>query len=169
MEKIDETDRKIIYHLSKNPELPQNELSKRLGISQPSICARLQKLKRIGVITYLVGLDIKRTGLHIAKIEMTAKKTEDVLDFFKKCPLYLFGFITSGKSNISIMLTGEDVSSLEATVDRHLRLNPNITEVNFDVIIAAPRDFAVPVRLFLDKNMTTTPCGAKCNECVYYE
>src|SRR3972149_578222 len=147
---MDDTDRKIIYLLSQNPELPQNELSKRLGISQPSVCARLQKLKRIGVITYLVGLNVKKSGLHLAKIDLTANKTEDILDFFKRCPLYLFGFVTSGRSNISILLAGEDVSSREATVDRHLRLNPNITQVNFDMVIAAPRDFAVPMRLCLD-------------------
>src|SRR4030067_3229220 len=135
VEKMDDTDRQIIYFLSQNPEMPQSELSQRLGISQPSVCARLQKLKRMGVIAYSVGLNVKKTGLHLAKIDLTANTTEEVLDFFRKCPLYLFGFVTSGRSNVSILLAGEDASSLEATVDRHLRLNPNITEVNFDLVI----------------------------------
>jgi Lrp/AsnC family leucine-responsive transcriptional regulator len=150
VEKMDDTDKKIIYLLSQNPELPQNELSKRLGISQPSVCARLQKLKRMRLITFLVGLNVKKTGLHLAKIDLTAKRTEDILGFFKKCPLYLYGFITSGKSNVSILLAGEDASSMEATIDRHLRLNPNIEQLSFDIVISAPCDFAVPMRFSLD-------------------
>ena len=48
--KIDNVDRKILKLLSQDSEIPQVDLAKRLGISQPAVSSRINKLRKTGVL-----------------------------------------------------------------------------------------------------------------------
>ena len=64
---IDDDDKKILRMLSENPQLSQAELSKRLGISQPAVSARMRKLEESGILARLVGTDVKKSQLFLAR------------------------------------------------------------------------------------------------------
>ncbi len=105
---IDETDKKILRMLAEQPQMSQAEISGRLKISQPAVSARIHKLEDKGVLSYLVGTDIKKAQLFMAKVDITTDKVEQLLKTLENCPLYLNCFLTSGKHNMTcLMARGE--------------------------------------------------------------
>ena len=166
---IDEIDKKILRALSENPVLSQLELSEGLKISQPAISARLHKLKETGVLAYSVGTDIKKSQLFLAKIDIVTTSTENIILFFDKCPLYLNSFLTSGKYNLTVLLVGENMRSIMSCVDSHMRNDPLIKDMEFNLIVTPIRDFIVPIRPILEKK-ENVPCEPEtgCNNCTLY-
>lgn len=168
--KLDEKDLKIINFYSKNPEITQEEIAKSIGLSQPSVLLRIKRLKAMGALTKQVGLDPFKVGLHMAKVDVTTSNTTKILKLFKECPYFLNGFITSGKSNLCLFFVAEDISTLEAIVDNHLRMNKDVQNVEFNIVINAVNSLIVPLKLY-DKALEKPPCGAivNCEACPSYE
>jgi Lrp/AsnC family leucine-responsive transcriptional regulator len=166
--RIDEIDKKIVQLLSENPELSQVNLAERLKISQPAVSTRMHKLKEMGALAHLVGIEAKKAQLFLAKIDIVTSNTEHVLSFLEKCPLYVNGFVTSGRYNLTVLLMGENMRSIVSCVDSRLRLDPLIKEMGFDLVVTPVRDFVVPVKPILDKKKLT-PCEKDCSSCAYYK
>lgn len=166
---LDEKDRQIICLLEENPEISQNEIARHVGISQPSVGVRIRKLREKGVISSLIGMNFKKVGLYLAKVDVTAKNTAEILDFFKGCPYFLNGLIVSGESNLCLFFMSEDINTIEAIVDGHLRSDPHVAGVNLSIVIAPSSDFIFPVRMKF-KKQEQPPCGygKKCGNCPYY-
>ncbi|MBC7110397.1 MAG: winged helix-turn-helix transcriptional regulator, partial [Archaeoglobi archaeon] len=55
--RIDEKDKKIISLLSKDPDIPQEEIAKKIGLSQPSVALRIKKLRDAGFIDKVIGMN----------------------------------------------------------------------------------------------------------------
>lgn len=84
----------------------------------------MHKLKQKGALAHVVGMNLKKVDLYMAKVDVIANNTSSVLDIFKDCPYFLNGLIVSGKHNLCLFFVGEDIATLEAIVDGHLRSNP---------------------------------------------
>ncbi len=167
---LDEKDRQIISFLTKNPEASQSFIAQQVNLSQPSVGARIQRLKKEGAIAFLVGMNFKHIGLHLAKVEVATRNLEQVLNPIKGCPYFLNGLIVSGQSNLCLLFIGEDISTLEAFVDKHVRRNPEVSNVQFEIVASSSNDFIVPVELSFNKE-DLPPCGVdcKCPECASYK
>lgn len=168
MKPLDHVDRKILLLLSQNPEISQTDLAEHLKISQPAVSARIHKLKQAGVLTHLVGIEVKKAQLFLAKIDVVTKDTEHITSFLEKCPIYLNCFLTSGRYNLTILLVGENVRSIMSCVDLHLRPDPVIKDMEFSLIVTPIRDFVVPIKPILNKQKVT-PCKIDCCSCAYYK
>ena len=163
LEKLDETDRKIISLLAENPDLSQSAIACQLEMSQPTIYARMKRLRNSGTIAHVVGINLKNVKFYIAKVEMTAKDPWKVLDFFKNCPMYLNGLITSGRHNLCLFFVSEKLQAIESCINRHIRRNPNVVDVEFNVVITPAKDLIAPVKLWNEKG-AKSPCGKRCTE-----
>jgi Lrp/AsnC family leucine-responsive transcriptional regulator len=163
LEKLDEADRKIVSLLAENPDMPQRKIAHHLKMSQPAIYTRIKQLRNTGIIAHLVGVNLKRANFYITKIEMTAKDPWKVLDFFKNCPMYLNGLITSGKHNLCLFFISEKLQAIESCINHHIRENPNVADVEFNVVTTLAKNFVVPVKLWHEKK-ETSPCGKRCTE-----
>jgi Lrp/AsnC family leucine-responsive transcriptional regulator len=163
LEKLDETDRKIISLLAENPDLSQSAIARQLEMSQPAIYARMKRLRNSGAIAHVVGINLKNVKFYIAKVEMTAKDPWKVLDFFKNCPMYLNGLITSGRHNLCLFFVSEKLQAIESCINHHIRKNPNVVDVEFNVVITPAKDLVVPVKLWNEKG-DKSPCGKRCTE-----
>lgn len=163
MEELDETDRKIVSLLVENPHRSQSAIARQLGMSQPAIYARMKRLRNTGVITHMVGINLKNTPLYIAKVEMTTKDPWTVLDFFEQCPMYLNGLITSGRHNLCLFFISEKLQAIESCINHHIRKNPNIVDVEFNVVITSAKDLIAPVKIWRQKK-EVSPCGKRCTE-----
>ena len=164
---IDSTDRKILSMLGENPQLSQAEMSNRLKISQPAVSARIHKLEEKGVLARLVGTDIKKAQIFLAKVDLSTNNVEEVLKFLEKCPLYLNCFLTSGRHNMSCLLVGENIRSIMSCVDSRLRQNLPVRNIEFDLIVTPTKPLIVPVRPQTERKKIT-PCGADCSACSFY-
>jgi len=165
--KIDDADKKILKMLSQDPEISQIDLAKRLGISQPAISSRIYKLKKTGMLTHFVGIDIKKAQLFLAKIEMVTNDVDHLLGSLDECPFYLNSFLTSGRHNLTVLLIGENIKSLISCADSHIRSNPLVKEMEFNVILTPIRNFVVPINFHPEKKQTT-PCRKNCANCNLY-
>ena len=164
---IDNIDRKILSLLSTNPEASQLDLAGHLEISQPAVSLRIRKLKRIGALEHLVGMDVRKAQLFLAKIDINTTHPEHVLKHLNKCPLYLNTFLNSGRYNLTILLIGENMASIVSCVDSHLRPDPVIKEMEFTLVVTPVQKFIVPVKLNLDKKKIS-PCERDCSNCTLY-
>lgn len=168
MLKMDEVDKRILSLLVENSELSQSEIARFLKISQPAVATRLRKLKKRGIITHHVGVNLRKTNLGFAKIDVSTNNSGKILKLFEKCPLFLNGFITSGKRNLCLFFVSEDLASLDACMDRHIRANPNVSDVEFSVVLSSARDFVSPLKMAMEKT-EGSPCGGRCDNCSYYK
>lgn len=153
--------------LSQNPQLSHTELSKHLKISQPAISARIHKLEEEGVLTHIIGTDIKKTQLFLAKVDISTDNVEEILKFLEGCPLYFNSFLTSGRNNMTVLLIGENIRSIMSCVDSHLRKTLPAKNMEFDLIVTPARSLIVPIRPIIEKKATSS-CGADCINCTLY-
>ncbi len=153
--------------LYEEPEIGQAELSKRLKISQPAVSARLSKLKKKGTLTYLIGTNVKKAQLFLARIDIATNDVQHVLGLLDKCPLFLNAFLSSGQYNLIVFLVGENVRSLMSCTDAHIRKDPLIRDMKFELIITPDKDFIVPVKPYINKSKTS-PCEKACDKCAFY-
>lgn len=166
---LDKRDREILSLLEKSPEMSQNDMAEILEISQPSVSARIHKLKQKGALAHVVGMNFKKINLNMAKVDVTANNTSSILEVFKDCPYFLNGFIVSGKHNLCLFFVSEDIATLEAIVDGHLRNNPLVKDAEVSIVITPMKDLILPLRMNFDFR-ATPPCGSQynCNECHHH-
>ncbi|MCZ7385286.1 MAG: Lrp/AsnC family transcriptional regulator [Candidatus Methanoperedens sp.] len=166
---LDKRDREILSLLELNPEMSQNDMAEKLKISQPSVSARVHKLKQKGALSHVVGMNLKKVNLYMAKVDVIANNTSSVLEIFKDCPYFLNGLIVSGKYNLCLFFIGEDIATLEAIVDGHLRSNPLVKGAEVSIVITTMKDLVMPVKMSFDIS-STPPCGNGCNckECPHH-
>ncbi|MFZ3060587.1 MAG: Lrp/AsnC family transcriptional regulator [Candidatus Methanoperedens sp.] len=166
---LDKRDREILSLLELNPEMSQNDMAEKLKISQPSVSARVHKLKQKGALSHVVGMNLKKVNLYMAKVDVIANNTSSVLEIFKECPYFLNGLIVSGKHNLCLFFIGEDISTLEAIVDGHLRSNPLVKGAEVSIVITTMKDLVMPVKMNFETS-STPPCGNGCNckECPHH-
>ena len=166
---LDKRDREILSLLELNPEMSQNDMAEKLKISQPSVSARVHKLKQKGALSHVVGMNLKKVNLYMAKVDVIANNTSSVLEIFKDCPDFLIGLIVSGKHNLLLFFIGEDIATLEAIVDGHLRSNPLVKGAEVSIVITTMKDLIMPVKMNFDTS-STPPCGNGCNckECPHH-
>ena len=164
---VDDIDRKILGMLSENPEMSQAEISERLEISQPAVSARIHKLEENGTLARVIGTDIKKTQLFLARVDLSTNSVEEVLKALESCPLYLNCFLTSGKHNMSCLFVGENIRSIMSCVDYRLRQMLPVRNIEFDVIVSPTRPLVMPIKSQTERKKTT-PCGAECSVCTFY-
>jgi hypothetical protein len=108
----------------------------------------------------LIGTDIKKAQLFLAKVDLTAKNVPKVLESLESCPLYLNCFLTSGRHNMTCLLIGEIMRSIISCVDSRLGQSLPVENIEFDMIVTT-RPLIVPVKLKMEKK-AVTPCEADC-------
>jgi DNA-binding Lrp family transcriptional regulator len=163
---LDRKDRIILSLTHDNQEISQEEIAKELHISQPSVAARIKKLKKQGLIEQIIGVNLNKVSLKVAMVRITTSNTEKILTMFRDCPFFLNGFIVTGKDNLVLLLIGDDMASLESIIDCHIRPDKDVQSVDFDVIITSVKDFIVPVNIPTEP-LHHPPCGLnhKCEDC----
>ncbi|MDY6965120.1 MAG: Lrp/AsnC family transcriptional regulator [Halobacteriota archaeon] len=166
---LDEKDRKIMTLLSDNPDISQDEIAREVGLSQPSVAMRLKKLRESGAIVNVSGVNPLKIGFYLAKVDFTTDNTTKILDTFKDCPYFLNGFIVSGRNNMSLLFVGDDISTLEAIVDYHLRALKEVQNVDFNIIIGVAKDLVMPMKMNVEKS-DMPPCGIdfNCKDCTIH-
>jgi DNA-binding Lrp family transcriptional regulator len=164
--KPDDKDRIIIDLFNKRPNISQAEIAKQLHLSQPSVALRIKKLKDRGLIEQIIGINPLKVGLYMIKVDVSTNNPNKFLDIYRNCPFFLNGFTVSGKNNLSLLFIDEDISSIESKVNRHLRGDKDVQNVELNVISSSIKDLVYPVRVRFDSN-EKPDCGwdYQCKDC----
>jgi len=164
--KIDAKDRTIISMLATDPDASQEEIAKEVKLSQPSVAVRMKKLREAGALECQIGINPLKLDLYLAKVDVSSTNPSEILKMFKNCPYFANGFTVSGKNNLCLLFFSESVSTLEAIVNGHIRSNPLIMDVDFNIVITAEKPYIVPTVLS-PEHSDLPPCGmlSNCREC----
>ncbi len=168
--KLDDKDRAIISLMAIDPDISQDSIAAAIKISQPSVAARVARLRDTGALQKQIGINPLKMGLYLAKVDLTSTSPDSILKMFRNCPYFANGFSVSGHHNLCLFFFSESVATLEAIVNGHLRSNPTVTEVDFNIVVTAERDLIVPARLKPERSKEA-PCGIKlrCADCLSFK
>jgi DNA-binding Lrp family transcriptional regulator len=168
--KLDDKDKKIISMYAEKPDVSQEDIAKVISLSQPSVAIRIKKLRESGALETQTGINPLRMGLYMAKVDISSNNPTEILGMFKNCPYFANGFSISGTNNLCLFFISENISTLEAIVNGHLRPNKSVTGVDFNIVINTERDFVVPTVLTTEQS-DKPPCGVftDCKECPAYQ
>jgi Lrp/AsnC family transcriptional regulator, leucine-responsive regulatory protein len=162
---LDNRDNIIISLLQKNPNVSQEEIAKKIKLSQPSVGARIKKLQQKGVINTINGINFKTVDLSLAKIDVTSTDTNAIVEEFKDCPFFINALITSGKHNLCLFFMATGLEQLEGIVNHHLRGNPKVKDVELNIVISTVKDFIMPLNID-PENSKQTNCKQECKTCI---
>jgi len=168
--RLDAKDRTIITMYAMDPNVSQEEIARKIGLSQPSVAVRIRKLREAGAIQPITGTNPLRMGLFLAKVDISSNKPSEILHMFRNCPYFANGFTVSGKHNLCLLFMSENIATLEAIVNGHIRPNRWVTEVDFNIIISTERDMIIPIVL-TPESVDSPPCGIpmECKGCASFK
>jgi DNA-binding Lrp family transcriptional regulator len=162
---LDDRDNTILAMMQQNPNISQEELAKKIKLSQPSVGARIRKLHEKGILSNVNGVNFRIVDLFLAKVDVNATDTAAVIKEFKDCPFFINALITSGKYNLCLFFTATDLQRLEGIVNCHLRGNTMIKEIELNIVISSAKDLVLPLNIDYE-NRTQLDCNQRCGNTI---
>ena len=107
---LDDRDNIILSLIQKDSNISQEQIAAKIKLSQPSVGARLKRLKEKGVLSSVHGVNFKVVDLQLGKIDINATDTLAVISEFKDCPFFVNGLVTSGPYNLCLFFTATDLA-----------------------------------------------------------
>ena len=163
----DDVDREMIRLLQADPDLSHRQVAKTVGLSQPTVSARIARLRELGFLRLQMGMDVAAVGLALAKIDVSTPEPLALLDGFRNCPLLVNALFTAGRTNVTLFFVGESHEHLQAIVDVHLRALPGVQVVDFQIVTQSFRPLVLPVSPTANR-CDRTVCGYVCSSCRFY-
>jgi Lrp/AsnC family leucine-responsive transcriptional regulator len=164
---MDFTDRRIVDLMRTNPDITQASIAHELGLSQPSVAARINHLKGSGVLVSRVGLNLHELGMVVGDVTLSVQAPHELLSSFAGCPCFVGGCTTSGEQNALLIFAAEDISSLQGIIDQHVREYPRVVNVRFKVLNGLDSFGYCPA--LCPERKELAPCGARCSQCSQYK
>ena len=161
---LDDRDTTIISLLQNNPSVSQEEIAKKIKLSQPSVSARIRKLQQKGILHTATGVNFKDVDLHLAKVDVNSTDTSATIEEFKDCPFFLNALVTSGQYNLCLFFVATDLKRLEGIVNHHLRSNDKIKTVEMNIVIGTAKDLVLPLNVDYE-NKKQVMCKQNCKTC----
>lgn len=161
---LDARDNVILSSLQKDPNTSQEEIAKKIKLSQPSVGARIRKLHEKGILNTINGVNFRVARLKLAKVDVNSTDTNAIIQEFKDCPFFINALILSGRHNLCLFFMATDLKRLEGIVNHHLRGNPKIKDVEMNIVISTAKDFVLPLNIDFENPKQLT-CDQKCEDC----
>lgn len=142
---MDEIDKQIIELVQKQPNLTHTQIASQVNRSQPTVGMRIKRLEKAGVLQFQAGINIKTADLYSARVDFQTTKPEEVYESVKNCPFLVNAFRLSGDLNMSILIVGFSLSSLDKIVNHHFRSKSYITRISLNVITDIMSEYIIPL------------------------
>ncbi|MBD3203546.1 winged helix-turn-helix transcriptional regulator [Candidatus Woesearchaeota archaeon] len=162
---LDERDNIILSLIQKNSDISQEDIAKEIKLSQPSVGARLRKLRDKGILHTVNGVNFKIVDLFLGKVDVNATDTKAIIEEFMDCPFFINALVTSGKYNLCLFFTATDLKRLEGIVNFHLRSNDNVKDVELNIVISTAKDLILPLNIDYN-NEKQINCPQDCQDCL---
>ncbi len=165
---IDEKDARIINLFVSNPRITQKEIARHLGVTQPSVNARIRSLLRRGIMKFHAGVCLRNSGLYLARVDFTAKNASSVLEKIRNCTFFVNGFIMSGKNNVSVFLVGENLSKINEIVRDVIKKDSEVSDVSVNLVVSGASDYPVKINFSHELELMDSKCphnNEVCRKC----
>lgn len=162
---LDDRDNTILSLIQKDANISQEEVAKKIKLSQPSVGARIRKLHEKGILHTVNGVNFRVVNLSLAKVDIHSTDTAAIIREFKDCPFFINALITSGKYNLCLFLMATDLKRLEGMVNHHLRGNTKVKDIQMNIVISTAKDFVMPLNIDYE-NKNQICCEQECRNCI---
>lgn len=140
---MDDTDVKILKRLLHDARMSSRRLAEEIGVSPPTVLARVDKLEKEGIIkSYSAMLDHEKLGYDLtAIIDITATKGK-IVDLEKqiaKFPNVCAVYDTTGVTDMTIIAKFKSRAELSTFVKRDLSL-PYVERTNTHVVLITVKE-----------------------------
>lgn len=162
---LDDRDNTILSLIQKNPDISQEEVAKKIKLSQPSVGARIRKLEEKGILCNMNGVNFRVVDLKLAKVDVSATDTTAIINEFKDCPFFINALITSGTHNLCLFFMSTDLKRLEGIVNCHLRGNPKVKDIVMNIVISTAKDLVLPLNIDYE-NRAQLECCQDCKDSI---
>ena len=130
---LDDIDRALLRILQTEGRLSGADLGRRVGLSQPAVSARLQRLERSGTITgYRAVVDPARLGLNIhavVRLRTTHARIAEAIGLFDDLPEVTSFYRLTGEDCFFVDVHAVNALRLEQVVDSIARFGPVTTSL----------------------------------------
>ena len=130
---LDQLDRRILELLQHNARMSNTEIGKRVGLSQPAVTARIQKLEDDGVIEgYGARVNARQAGLEISaliRLKTTHQHIDSCLRLFAATPSIVNADRITGEDCFIVRVTVASMPQLEAVIDSLARMGGVSTSI----------------------------------------
>ena len=140
---LDQTDRRILEWLQKEPGINAAELGEKISLSQSAVWRRIQHLRDEGVIKdQPVKIDREKVGLNtmvFAHVKLTSHGRSNLADFaeaVKEYPEVLDCYVVLGNVDFLLRIVTEDIKAYEQFFFEKLSQLPGIQEVNSSIVLS---------------------------------
>lgn len=135
LEKLDETDLKIIQALSENGRESFVEIAKATGLSPVGVKNRVERLLEDKVLKIQGLLNIEKVYSVSANIEIEAdqKTISKLIEKFEKSPLVYHLAKTSGRYNLLVSIIAPNLISIETFIAKEIRREPGVRHIDVNV------------------------------------
>ena len=140
---LDQTDRRILELLQKEPGINASELGEKIGLSQSACWRRMQSLRNEGVIKdQPVKIDREKVGLNtmvFAHVKLTSHGRSNLAAFSEavsEYPEVLDCYVVLGNVDFLLRIVTEDIKAYEQFFFEKLSQLPGIQEVNSSIVLS---------------------------------
>ncbi len=162
---LDKRDNVILSMIQQNPDVSQEEIAKMIKLSQPSVGARLKKLRDKGILHKVNGVNFRVVDLSLGLVLVNSTDTSAIISEFRDCPFFLNAMITSGQHNLTLLFMATDLKRLEGIVNHHLRGNEKVKDIQLNIVISTAKDFVLPLNINYN-NKNQLGCEQHCKDCL---
>ena len=143
MAKLDQIDLKILREMQQNSRISNNELARRINLSQPATHARLKRLETLNVIQHHVSLlNRDELGFDLIcffQVRLQAHSEEALIRFeeaIRKLPAVLECHYLTGQFDYLLKAVFHNRKELEHFERRTLTPLPDIVQITTSVVLS---------------------------------
>ena len=137
---LDKIDSKLIAALQLNARISLKQLAQKVFMSAPAVCARLERLENLKVITgYTTTVDLVKLGYHIlAFINLEVDPCEKVIfyPFIQECPNVIECNCITGSYSMLIKVAFPSTVELDAFVGKLQKFGHTQTQIVFSTPVS---------------------------------
>jgi len=140
---MDETDSALLAALAADASQSTSALARSLGLARSTVQARIEKLKRAGVIagfTIRLGAEVSRRRIRATVLlQIEPRSTATVLSRLKSMPEVESCATTTGRVDLILSVAAEDTERLDTILDR-IGAIPGVTDTESLIQLASKWD-----------------------------
>jgi len=142
---LDDVDRGLLRALNEDPQLPNTELARRVGVVELTVASRLEALIRDKLIRISVQRDMRTLGftlLGLVEIWVERRDVYEVAEIIGALPQVFSTTILIGHPQLTIMVMARDIRDLGEFIEHHVATVPGVaktvTSVSLDIVTFRP-------------------------------
>jgi Lrp/AsnC family leucine-responsive transcriptional regulator len=121
---LDDADRRLLQQLVKDPRLSKSALARRVGLSTPTVCTRVARLERLGVIHgYRVDVDPQALGWNLSawlRVRPGPGQVSKISELARQSPQVSECHRVTGEDSFLIRVHAGSMEEFEQILDRFL-------------------------------------------------